>query len=1040
MFGRARDGKRLAEFGKGTRTRGPNPYAFGTIPEVETPSHHDMKSLVYFIAIALSGTLLSAQSVPPLVTLASTYIGGGGKNYSTDTAFAVATGTDGAVYVVGQTSSEVFPHTAVIGGADGGYGTFVAKLGPDGKSLVYSTFLSGLGARALAVDSSGSVYITGETGGVLPGNSSAQPELGGNFDAFVLKLNPDGGSVAYATYLGGSDLELGRGIAVDGEGAAYVVGWTSSTNFPATAGAAQTQIAGSFDAFVAKLNPAGTQFTFATYLGGASFESGAALALDAERRPIVVGRSSSTHFTSSTNPTRLGSDKRSFDAYVARLKADGSAVDYLTFIGGENADTAARVAIAADGAPVILGQTESEELPTTLGALQRTYRGSRDLFVARLAPAGDALVYCTYLGTPGSETVADAQYVGGYWVDGRLEEGTMLRTESGGLALDREGNAYIAGITSAEIWPNAASANNGNVDGFLAKLGAAGDRLLAFNFLGGRGDDTAQGLAYDGQGGAWVVGEASRPYFPPYFPTTSGAAQEEFGGGLTDAFATRLGPAVVPPFNDDFSNRLTLKGARFTVRSTREGATLQPGEPGPSGDGFGGSVWWSWTAPADGKLILDATDSGFEALISVYVGDTLESLVPVPSVEWPATDTDTETRADRVLLRVNAGVRYNLLVSGRGSNPDVVLHFTFSQPSNDFFAARTLLNGFPISVRGSNRNATMGSPREVSNAGVPGGQSVWWEWVSPTNGVVAISTAGSDFNTTLGVYTGTSLDDLKEVKGNDNYSNQEGADQTSQLTFPATEGTRYFISVDGYYSESGSIRLSLFPGDPPPNDTFALRAELKGFFAKAIASNLNATVEAEAGEPLLAFTNSVGNVDASSAGYSVWWTWTAPTNGQVKIFTTDIQFDTRIGVYTGSALGALQFVAGNDNRGGVPVDYSSFVKFPVTAGTTYQIEVDGNLYGGHSGVFTLNLLLERPPILLGATVEKHADGGIQFQVQGLPGVTYRIEHSDNMKEWIPGPTVTPENEFFTVKETPETAQPHLFYRVAEVEVGASPEL
>ncbi len=973
----------------------------------------------------------AAQPAPTATVAYSTYLGGGGNGYATDTGYAVTVGSDGSVYVLGQTGSDPFPHTAIIGDYETGRGTFVTKLSPDGKTRIYSTFIAGISGRALAVDATGSVYLTGETSGILPGTSTAQPGFGGAYDAFVMKLKPDGRSLAYATYIGGSDLELGRGITVDPDGNAYVVGWTSSTNFPATPNAAQPMIGGGYDAFVAKLNADGSQFLYATYLGGDSFESGAALALDSQRRAIVVGRTASTRFASAAVPTRFGSDKRSLDAYVARLSADGRSVEYLTIIAGEGLDAAARVVLAADGSPVILGHTESQQLPTTAGALQPAFGGVRDLFLAKLTPDGRTLVFCTYLGSGDSDTAGDAQYAGNYTVGGNYESGTTLQTEAGGLALDARGNLLVSGSTSATAWPGARALGAGGSGVLVAKLGAAGDRLLWLNLFGGRGDTSNFGLAADGQEGAWITGEATRPFFPPYLPTTSGAPQAIFGGGVSDAFASRITDAPEAAVNDALAASLPLTGARLTTTARTVGASKQPGEPNHAGNAGGASLWWRWTAPASGRLTLSTEGSNFDTLLAVYTGSSPSALTPIAAND----DAEPGTNTGRVKFEIAGGVTYLIAVDGKdGATGEVTLSLTFSEPANDDFANRFPLIGFPLTTTGSNVNATAENREDAGRADVPGGQSVWWDWTSPTNGVVAISTSGSTFNTTLGVYTGTALDALKEVRSNDNYSNQPGADQTSQVTFTATLGTHYLIVVDGYYSDSGSIKLSLFPGDPPLNDNFADRFPLTGFFAKVKASNVNATRESELGESLLTFTNTVtGNVDVSSAGYSVWWTWTAPTNGQVKLFTSDIAFDTRLGVFTGKSVDQLQYVASNDSRGGTPFDYSSWVSFPAVAGTTYQIEVDGNLYGGHSGSFTLNLLLERPPLIVPGTTGQTPSGDIQFQVQGLPGVTYQVQSSTDLRTWTPGAILTPDTEFFTVTAPPASGIPHRFYRLVTAE-------
>ncbi|HTH49453.1 MAG TPA: SBBP repeat-containing protein, partial [Candidatus Limnocylindria bacterium] len=564
----------------------------------------------------------AAQAAPTAAIAYASYLGGGGNGYTTDTGFGVTVGGDGALYVLGQTSSEPFPHTAVIGGFDTGYGTFVTKLSADGKTRIYSTFLSGLSGRALAVDGAGSVYLTGETGGVLPGTSSAQTDFGGSSDAFVLKLTPDGTAVVYATYLGGGDLDLGRGIQVDPDGNAYVVGWTTSTNFPVTIGAAQPTLGGGYDAFVAKLNPDGTQIVYATYLGGSAFESGAALALDPQRRAVVVGRTASTNFPSATHPVRFGSEVRATHAYVARLSANGQGVDYLTLIAGEEYDAAARVVLAADGSPVVLGQTESAGLPTTPGVLQPAYRGSRDLFVAKLTPDGGALTFCTYLGTAGFDTVGDSQYAGNFTVGGVFVSGTSLLTESGGLALDAAGNILVSGSTGADSWPGTRAASAGGVEVVIAKLSPAADQLMWLNLLGGRGDDYNFGLASDGQGGAWITGQADRPFFPPYLPTTSGAVQPAYGGGVSDAFVSRIADAAGLPVNDDFAARLPLTGVRITAAGRNLGATKEAGEPDHAGNPGGTSLWWRWTAPADGRLTLSTEGSDFDTLLAAYTGET----------------------------------------------------------------------------------------------------------------------------------------------------------------------------------------------------------------------------------------------------------------------------------------------------------------------------------------------------------------------------------------------------------------------------------
>jgi hypothetical protein len=960
-----------------------------------------MTSQLFFpwLSLLFAGSLL-AQAVPTPAIRHSTLLGGGGPDYMTDAGLAITRGADGTVYVLGQTSSLNFPHTAVIGPQTEGFGSFVNRFSADGRTVLQATFIGGISARAVAVDAAGNIYLAGETGGALPGLSSAQPEFGGALDAFVLKLNPAGNAVVYATYLGGSDLELGRSLAVDAAGAAYLAGWTSSTNFPATAGAAQTVLGGNYDAFVAKLAPDGKATVYATYVGGARSESGAHLTLDAQRRVWLVGRSASAHFGAPGlplpwEPTRWGTSATTTqNAYVARLSAEGDRLEALAFLAGDGVDAAAKIVLDSAGAPVVLGYTESANLPITPGVYQSTYRGAQDLFVAKFSPQLDVLSFCTYVGSPNTEAASTAVYAGGYTVGEQFIEGTSLVTEGGGLALDPAGHILLSGSTGASDWPEADATAPNNDNAVVAHLAADGSRLLWLSLLGGQTEDYGTELVADGPGGAWVTGEANRPTLPPYFPTTPDATQPSFGGGISDAFVTRLGPRPATPFNDDFAQAPVLNSPRATVRLNWLGASQEIDEPLHAGQASLGSVWWQWTAPSDGRLQLDTLGSGFDTLLAVYTGTEVTNLTALAS-----NDDGAETTTSRVRLPVTAGTTYRVAVADKaGAAGDLVLNVTFSEPPNDDFAQRISLTGLPVTATGSSRHATPETRNDTAHASVPAGQSVWWEWTSPTNGFIAVSTAGSSFNTLLGIFTGDAIDTLTEVQSNDNVSDQPGA-FTSQVTFQATAGTRYAIVVDGYYSQSGAIQLGIFPGDPPLNDNFANRAPLVGYFARVTAANINATAEASAGEPALQFVDSLGQPLEPPAGATVWWTWTAPTNGRVRLSTADVTFDTRLAVFTGVELNALTRVAANNNRGENPNDRSSLVTFEATAGTTYQIALDGGLYNGNAGRFTLTLALERPPKILPGTTQRQADGSLSFSVEAVPDRTLILEASDDLRSW-----------------------------------------
>jgi hypothetical protein len=248
-------------------------------------------------------------------------------------------------YVTGTTVSADFPVTAgafqtVFGGRSD---AFVTKLNPTGSGLIYSTYLGGsdgeIGAR-IAVDAAGNAYVTGGTGSTnFPTTPRAfHAVFGGLGDAFVTKLNPLGSGLIYSTFLGGSSNEAGHGIAVDAAGNAYVTGSTGSTDFPTTAGAFQTDSAGSTDAFVTKVNPLGTGLVYSTYLGGSGVEFETDIALD------------------SLSPDTCSRGEDETENKKGRCTANA----YVT------------------------GITVSANFPVTAGAFQTVFGGGMDTFVAKI--------------------------------------------------------------------------------------------------------------------------------------------------------------------------------------------------------------------------------------------------------------------------------------------------------------------------------------------------------------------------------------------------------------------------------------------------------------------------------------------------------------------------------------------------------------------------------------------------------------------------------------------------------------------------------
>jgi Bacterial Ig-like domain (group 1)/Beta-propeller repeat len=333
----------------------------------------------------------------------STYLGGS----SSDEGFGIRVDTLGSAYLTGRTASTNFPTT--LGAFDtshnGGDDAFVAKLDATGSLLLNSTFLGGSGpdrGRSLAVDGSGSAYVTGET------DSSNFPTTAGAFDttrngvdAFVTKLNATGSGLAYSTYLGGSGPDRGFGIAVDGSGSAYVTGETDSTNFPTTSGAFRTSRVGGLDAFVTKLNATGTGLAYSTYLGGSAADRGFGIALDGSGSAYVTGETDSSNFP--TTPDAFDTRKDGIDAFVTKLNATGSALAYSTFLGGSNADRSFGIAVDGSENAYVTGRTDSPNFPTTAGAFDTSFNNNGDAFVTKFSTA-EAAAPATLTLDPAADT------------------------------------------------------------------------------------------------------------------------------------------------------------------------------------------------------------------------------------------------------------------------------------------------------------------------------------------------------------------------------------------------------------------------------------------------------------------------------------------------------------------------------------------------------------------------------------------------------------------------------------------------------------
>lgn len=472
----------------------------------------------------------------PASLVYSTFLGGS----SIEAAFAVAVDDAGRAYVAGSTCSRDFPITPGAfdsshnGGCDD---NFVARFNAGGSSLEYATLFGGSGedfAFALALDAAGRAYVAGRTASgdfpTTPGAFDSSHGGGEVDDGFVVRLNADGSAMDYATFLGGSNYDDVKTVAVDDAGRAYVAGSTASGDFPTTPGAFDTNLnSGGSDNFVVRFNASGSSLEYATMLGGSEDELSPSIAIDGAGSAYVAGGTASSDF-----PTTPGAFDRSFngdvlrDAFVVKLNPEGSGLTYATLLGGSGDDSSLGIAVDGAGSAFVTGGTHSDNFPTTPGAFDTSYNGITyygEAFAVKLNPTGSELTYATFLG------------------GGRVDYGI-------GIAVDSAGSAYVAGNTESSDFPATPDAfdishSDGEWDdAFVAKLNSDASDLTYATFLGGIWFEWCRDVVVDREGNAYVTGWTDSSDFP----TTPGAFDPSYNS-IDDAYVVKL--VVGPPLPFD---------------------------------------------------------------------------------------------------------------------------------------------------------------------------------------------------------------------------------------------------------------------------------------------------------------------------------------------------------------------------------------------------------------------------------------------------------------------------------------------------------
>ena len=581
----------------------------------------------------------------------SFYYGGN----SGDAGYAVAlcpVDTNVAVFIAGETFSTKYEtnypfaftnayQTNFAGGKLTG-DAFVARFDvvSNGLSLTYLTYLGGNaddGAFSLAVDAAGDAYVTGFTDSSnfpttfnpnATTNSGLSTNIHGTFgksfgaypvDAFVAELNPGGSNLIYSTYLGGSGMDCGMGIAVDASSNAYVTGFTYSSNFPAISAITYSSnstiytlpnrlaCTNSFyfnaNAFIAKIGPGGTNLVYSTYLGGTNFDEGKGIAVDTNGNVYVTGFTASTNFptynalsqqlvwtniwtsnvktnhvivtrtnqvviTNVVNGSSLnGSTNKTakLDAFVVKFDPTGTNLIYSTLLGGSNNDVATAIAVDNTGAAYVTGWTISSNFPNTLGISLPGLHSyvATNISSSRLATNAFLTKITNAIGTT-NMGIAWSALFGGRGADVGYA-----------VAVDPAGEVFVTGSASSTNFPvwNVPGlmrmTNSGKSDVFVIAFSADATNLLYSTYLGGKHNDYGYGIAVESNGDAYVVGQTLSTNFLTY---NAGGFPRRLQGS-NDLFLTKITLQTFPPviLDETGTNQATLPGTNVSMSVTVDG-------------------------------------------------------------------------------------------------------------------------------------------------------------------------------------------------------------------------------------------------------------------------------------------------------------------------------------------------------------------------------------------------------------------------------------------------------------------------------------
>lgn len=388
------------------------------------------------------------------------------------------------------------------------------------------------------------------------------------------------------------------------------------------------------------------------------------------------------------------------------------------------------------------------------------------------------------------------------------------------------------------------------------------------------------------------------------------------------------------PSNDAFANASSISPPFSQSGIQTASATVETGEPSPSCGAIGKTLWYRYQPNGSQKLQAETTGSSFDTVLAIYRGTSLSNLLEVACSD----DAGAEGGSSKVQdVELSADQTYFLQVGGfrdsTGSVASGTLNLTVSASgatgSNDAFSGATAISSIPFEV--SNVSTTNASTEqgEIAPSCASIGKTVWYRYTPAANQIVSFETIGSNFDTVVGVYRGTSLGSLAEMSCDDDGGTSGGS---SVVNVVLNGGQTYYIQVGGFYNTqtgsvaSGTLSFNARFGDPDPFSGALTISRLP--FGIANLSTVNATVQSGEFSP-----------SCASLGRTAWFRYVAPSGGTVYADTSGSNYDTVIGVWRGTSLGSLTEVACDDD--GLGSGGGSSVGVNVVAGETYYFQVGG---------------------------------------------------------------------------------------------------